>query len=67
MIVKLTGHQSKLKFMKAKKHLRRNVSIKEDLTRENYELLKYVKTNSRTQRRRCLYHRRCDYGACTRS
>ena len=46
MIVKLTGHQSKLKFMKAKKHLRRNVSIKEDLTRENYELLKYVKTNS---------------------
>lgn len=46
MIVKLIGHQTKLKFMKVKRSLKGRIFINEDLTKVNYNLLMYVKQNS---------------------
>ena len=46
MIVKLIGHQTKLKFIKAKRRLKLRVFFNEDLAKTNYNLLIYVKQNS---------------------
>ncbi len=46
MIVKLIGHQSKLKLIKARKNLKgKDVYIREDLTKVNHALLMFVKKN----------------------
>jgi hypothetical protein len=46
MIVKLIGHQSKLKLIKARKNLKgKDIYIREDLTKVNHALLMFVKKN----------------------
>lgn len=46
IILKLNGHETKMKFMKSRQGLRgKRIFINEDLTKPNHELLLYAKDN----------------------